>query len=81
VGSREARLESSILISGASIAGPTDFVDEHGHAIASFAGGTDDTAGGTAELEILRAVSSPRSSTSTPKTRPSTSSAIPAAAG
>ncbi|WP_410621984.1 FAD-dependent monooxygenase [Amycolatopsis sp. cmx-8-4] len=32
----------------------TDFVDEHGRAIAAFAGGTDDTSGGTAELEILR---------------------------
>ena len=32
----------------------TEFVDEHGRTIAGFAGGTDDTSGGTAELEILR---------------------------
>jgi 2-polyprenyl-6-methoxyphenol hydroxylase-like FAD-dependent oxidoreductase len=31
-----------------------DFVDERGRIVAAFAGGTDDTAGGTAELEILR---------------------------
>ncbi|KOV60419.1 FAD-dependent monooxygenase [Streptomyces sp. MMG1121] len=31
-----------------------DFVDEHGRPVASFAAGTDDTSGTTAELEILR---------------------------
>lgn len=31
-----------------------DFVDDDGHPFASFQAGTDDTSGGTAELEILR---------------------------